>query len=76
METLGPDGEYFADVPQNPIPTKDTWQNLSVKELYEVKSQLETKLYDFYSNPVISRVLTQSVSEISELISFRENSAF
>lgn len=76
MFTSGPDGEYFVDQPTVIIPPKDTWDSLSVKELYNVKTLLETRLYDHQRYPAIARPLAQSLDEISALISSRENASF
>lgn len=67
----GPDGEYFADQAETPIPPKHTWEDLTTGQLIDVKSQLEEKLWAFGNNPTIAKVLRHSVDQITALISYR-----
>jgi hypothetical protein len=64
-----PDGEYFADQVEKPIPTENSWHDLSMVQLIDVKTQLEGKLWAFRNNPQISTVLKRSVARITEMIS-------
>lgn len=63
-----PDGEYFVDRVEKPIPAQSTWHDMSAIQLLEVKSALQTKFWAFRSNPQISTVLKQSISKIDVLI--------
>jgi hypothetical protein len=64
-----PDGEYFADQVEKPIPPESTWHDLSLVQLIDVKTQLESKLWDFRNNPQIATVLKRTVARITEMIS-------
>lgn len=66
---LQPDGERFVDQQsEKSIPPQDTWVNLSVNQLIDVKSQLEEKAWTFRNNPQILTVLKQSVAKVTLLI--------
>ena len=66
------DTERFVDSwSEKPIPSKDTWDNLSVPQLLEVRTQLQDKLWTFQNNPQIATVLKQSVQYITQLIDQR-----
>lgn len=65
------DGEYFVDVPRNPIPHADTWKDMSINQLIDLKTMLQSKLYEFASNKVIAQSLQQSVQRVELLISQR-----
>lgn len=71
--STGPDikdleGEYFVDVPTQPIPTRDMWGELNFQQLLEVRLQLENKAWAFSKNPVISRTLAAALAELNALI--------
>lgn len=63
-----PDGEYFADDVQKPIPHQSTWADMSVNQLIEVKSELESKLWAFQSKPQIAQVLRKAIQTITSMI--------
>jgi hypothetical protein len=63
--------ERFVDEAVKPIPPKDTWEELTVNELIDVKLLLEDKLWSFASNPVIAPVLKQGIKELTALIASR-----
>ena len=66
-----PDGEYFADVPTNPIAPADTWEELSANQLIEVKNQLTTRLFQYHNNPAMQKPLQAAVARVDALISKR-----
>jgi hypothetical protein len=74
MITGPQEGEFFVDQQEKPIPPKNTWDDLTVIQLIDVKVQLQDKLYSFYNNPAIARVLKQSIAELEALISSRSSS--
>ena len=61
--------EYFVDEPRTPIPGRDTWKDLSVNQLIEIKNQLYDK-YWFFKNtsPQIAKVLLDNVNYLTYLI--------
>lgn len=63
------EGERFADEAEKPIPPRNTWEDMSISEMIDVKNQLEEKLYAFGGNPAIAKVLRQGVDHITALIS-------
>lgn len=63
------EGERFADEAEKPIPPRNTWEDMSISEMIDVKNQLEEKLYAFGGNPTIAKVLRQGVDHITALIS-------
>lgn len=63
-----PDGEYYTDVPTNPIASADTWPMLSTNQLIEIQVQLQTKLWELGKNPVIMARLTESIARLDVLI--------
>jgi hypothetical protein len=63
--------ERFVDESEKPIPNADTWETLSVNQLIDVKSMLETRAWDFRSNAQISGVLKRSIDRITSLIAQR-----
>ena len=63
-----PDGEYFADQVEKPIPPQSTWADLSAPQLLEVKSTLQTRLWQFRNQPQISNTLKQSIAKLDVLI--------
>lgn len=75
MQDTRPDGEYFADVPTQPIPPADTWETLSVNQLIEVKNILTTRYYAFQGQPAIAKTLTTSIGRLDGLIARRLASA-
>lgn len=75
MQDTRPDGEYFTDVPTQPIPPAETWETLSVNQLIEVKNTLTTRYYAFQNQPTIAKTLTSSIARLDGLISKRLASA-
>lgn len=65
------DGEYFVDVPSQPIPPADTWDTLSVNQLIEVKNTLTNRLYAFNGQPAIAKTLTTSIGRLDQLLASR-----
>lgn len=63
------ENERFADEAEKPIPPKNTWDELSLNELIDVKNQLEEKLWSFGGNPTIAKALRQGVEQITAMIS-------
>lgn len=61
--------ERFADEAEKPIPPKNTWGELSVNEMIDVKNQLEEKLFSFGSNPPIAKALRQGIDQLTAMIS-------
>ena len=74
MITGPQEGEFFVDEAEKPIPPKNTWEDMTVVQLIDVKVQLQDKLYTFYNNPPIARVLKQSIAQLEALISLRSSS--
>ena len=62
------EGEYFVDVAENPIPSKNTWSELSFQQLLELQLQLEDKAWAFAKNPTISKTLNEALGELRALI--------
>ena len=63
------ENERFVDETEKPIPPKNTWDELSLNEMIDVKNQLEEKLFAFGKNPTIAKALRQGVDHITMLIS-------
>ncbi len=76
MNDTNTSGEFFVDDAREEIPRRETWGDLSVKELYGVKTQLENKLLDFYQKPEIERVLSRSISDLELLIIASQSAEF
>ena len=68
---MQPDGEYFVDVPTNPIPHANTWHDMSINQLIDLKTQLQSRFFDFGSNKAIAQSLQQSLQKVELLISQR-----
>lgn len=68
------EGEFFVDQAEKPIPPKNTWDDMTVVQLIDTKSQLQDKLYSFYNNPTIARVLKQGIAQLDALIASRSSS--
>ena len=66
-----PDGEYYADESQKPIPPRDTWDNLSINQLLDVQTQLHDKLLVYRTHPTIAPQLNTSLQYVQALISQR-----
>ena len=60
--------ERFVDQAEKPIPSQDTWDQLTVSQLIDVKSQLDDKLWQFQKVPQIALVLRRSINTITQLI--------
>ena len=60
--------ERFVDQAEKPIPPQDTWDELTVNQLIDVKTQLENKLWHFQKVPQIALVLRRSLDHITKLI--------
>lgn len=71
MNDERPDGEYYTDQAEKPIPPKHTWDQLTTTELIDVKGQLQEKLWAFGKNPVISKTLQSGIAQLDGLISSR-----
>lgn len=61
-------GEYFVDVTEKAIPSRDTWGELNFNQLLELRMLLEDKLWVFSKNPVISKTLNEALLELRALI--------
>jgi hypothetical protein len=76
MQQPLPDGEYFVDVPRNSyIAPADTWDQLSVNQLIEVKNNLTDKFFSFQSNPAVAKPLAAAIQRVDALISLRLQSS-
>jgi hypothetical protein len=64
-----PDGEYYVDAVEKPIPPQSTWVDMSAPQLLEVKSSLQTKLWQFRNSPQVANTLKQSIAKLDVLIS-------
>jgi len=62
------ESERFVDEAEKPIPPKNTWDQLSMNELIDVKLQLEQKLWAFGNNPAIAKALRQGIEQITGMI--------
>lgn len=60
--------ERFVDQAENQIPTQDTWDQLTVSQLIDVKAQLDERLWQFQRTPQIALVLRRSIDTITKLI--------
>lgn len=65
--------ERFVDQAEKPIPSQDTWDQLTVGQLIDVKTQLEDKLWNFQRVPQIALVLRRSIDSITKLIDSNGN---
>lgn len=70
-EAHAQEGEFFTDEAQKPIPSRDTWGELSFQQLTDLQIQLEDKAWTFSKNPVISKTLGQALEELRALIASR-----
>ena len=68
MDAGSPDGEYFADEAANPIPPKETWGDLTVSQMIDVKNQLQEKAWAFPNNPTILKALNQGIAQLDAMI--------
>ena len=67
------DTERFVDQwAEKPSPPKDTWENLSIPQLFEVRTQLQDKLWTFQNSPQIATVLKQSIQMLERIIESRD----
>lgn len=68
-----PDGERFVDSwsEKGTIPSVETWADMQINQLFEVRSQLEDKIWTFRNNPSMSNPLNQSLMKVNALISQR-----
>ena len=71
MNSNTSDGEYFVDVPTQPVAPADTWETLSVNQLIETKNTLTSRLYAFHNQPTIAKTLTVSIARLDQLIASR-----
>ena len=60
--------ERFVDQAENQIPAQDTWDQLTVSQLIDVKAQLDERLWQFQRTPQIALVLRRSIDTITKLI--------
>lgn len=65
--------ERFVDEAEKPIPPQDTWDQLTINQLLDVKTQLEDKLWNFQRAPQIAVVLRRSIDSITKLIASSGN---
>jgi len=70
-----PDGEYFVDAQptEKQIPPASTWDQLSVNQLLDIQTQLQSRAWDFRDNPNISKVLQQQLGHLQQLINAQLN---
>jgi hypothetical protein len=67
------EGESFVDEARQPIPPANTWDELTVNQLIELKGQLEEKRWAFAKNAVIAKALDEGLAKITLLISSRSS---
>ena len=65
--------ERFVDQAEKSIPSQDTWDQLTVSQLIDVKAQLDEKLWQFQRTPQIALVLRRSIDTITKLIASNGN---
>ena len=65
--------ERFVDQAEKSIPSQDTWDQLTVSQLIDVKAQLDEKLWQFQRVPQIALVLRRSLDTITKLIASNGN---
>ncbi len=65
--------ERFVDEAETPIPPQDTWDQLTVNQLIDVKTQLENKLWHFQKVPQMATVLRRSIDLITKQIASNGN---
>jgi hypothetical protein len=68
---MNSDGEYFVDVPKNPIPPADTWNELSVNQLIDVKNSMTTRMFQYHNHPAMLKPLQAAIAKLDALISQR-----
>lgn len=56
------------------IPVRDKWKDLSLDELFKVKSALYNRLVIARSNQAYAKPLQQGINELDSLISLKINS--
>jgi hypothetical protein len=69
-------GEYFTDVPTVNLAKRETWQDLSINELIEIKNYLEEKLFFYRQNPAMSKPLIEAIGHAGSLIAFKSSISF
>lgn len=60
--------ERFVDEDQNPLPTPDSWIELSINQLIDIRAKLQQKLFIAGRNPLISKFLTDSIQRVEIII--------
>lgn len=56
------------------IPPRNEWKNLSISQLYDIKSRMISKFYDMHSiNASFAPQYKRFISEIDDLIHVRES---
>jgi hypothetical protein len=68
MENIQESSERFVDESSSKIPAQDTWNDLSVNELYDIQSNFRDKILGFKSNPAAMKVLNTALSNLEKLI--------
>ena len=63
----------WVDETTKPIPTADTWDNLSINQLLEVQIQLQERQFQFRNNEAIKKALTPAIARLEHLISQKLN---
>lgn len=67
------DSIRWVDQAVKPIPTADTWENLSVNQLLETQSMLQDKAFAFKNNEAITRALKPALAQLEALIDRKLN---
>jgi hypothetical protein len=70
-----PDGEFFADAPQQPVPPADTWEGLSINQLIDAKNALTTRAFQYQHNSVVLKSLHAGIQRLDALIDQRLTSS-
>ena len=63
--------ERFVDEERIPIPRADTWHELTIHQLYEIRAMLQDKQFFFRQQPVIQKALVDSLKRLDDLILIR-----
>lgn len=65
--------EYWVDQPRVEIPPPQTWQNMSLNQLMEVKNQLLDKIYMAKGKPLYLQPLHAAMQKLEVLIAQKMN---
>lgn len=60
--------DYWVDTPRVEIPTPDTWPNLSMNQLLEVKNSLYDKMHQVRGKPLYMQPLQTALQRLEVLI--------